>query len=215
MSTCLFSPRRVNSSTHNQHINPDHLLHVAQVRIHNLILSSSSSHHAYIIRTIRAPRTPCTSSPRLHLAILHIHTAPATRPKRSPNSVCLPRSASRRRHPTSCHNAYTQGTDADSAYQLIHDELTLDGSPLLNLASFVHTWMPPQADKLMVETMSKNLIDQDEYPMTRKLQLPWLESRLNISVHRGNPHPLHFHACRSMECATCCSRHWHRDDGVL
>jgi hypothetical protein len=27
--------------------------------------------------------------------------------------------------------------------------------------------MPEQADKLMQENMSKNLIDQDEYPMTR------------------------------------------------
>ena len=28
--------------------------------------------------------------------------------------------------------------------------------------------MPPQADKLMMENISKNLIDQDEYPMTRE-----------------------------------------------
>ncbi|KAI5124067.1 hypothetical protein M0805_003894 [Coniferiporia weirii] len=63
----------------------------------------------------------------------------------------------------------SRGTDADAAYQLIHDELALDGSPLLNLASFVHTWMPVQADKLMQENMSKNLIDQDEYPMTQIL----------------------------------------------
>lgn len=45
--------------------------------------------------------------------------------------------------------------------------LTLDGSPNLNLASFVHTWMPDEANKLMMENLSKNLIDQDEYPMTR------------------------------------------------
>jgi len=63
----------------------------------------------------------------------------------------------------------SKGTDADGAYQLVHDELALDGSPLLNLASFVHTWMPEQADKLMQENMSKNLIDQDEYPMTQIL----------------------------------------------
>lgn len=60
--------------------------------------------------------------------------------------------------------------NADAAYQLIHDELALDGSPLLNLASFINTWMPPQADMLMLENMSKNLIDQDEYPMTREYQ---------------------------------------------
>lgn len=43
----------------------------------------------------------------------------------------------------------------------------VDGSPVLNLASFVHVWMPEQADKLMMENMSKNLIDTDEYPATR------------------------------------------------
>lgn len=43
----------------------------------------------------------------------------------------------------------SKGATADAVYQLIHDELTLDGVPTLNLASFVHTWMPPQADKLV------------------------------------------------------------------
>ncbi|CCM02878.1 uncharacterized protein FIBRA_04992 [Fibroporia radiculosa] len=61
----------------------------------------------------------------------------------------------------------SKGTDAEATYQLIHDELTLDGTPTLNLASFVHTWMPKQADQLMLENISKNLIDQDEYPMTQ------------------------------------------------
>ncbi|TFK72542.1 glutamate decarboxylase [Pluteus cervinus] len=60
-----------------------------------------------------------------------------------------------------------QGVDTDSAYHIIHDELTLDGSPNLNLASFVHTWMPDAANRLMVENLSKNLIDSDEYPATR------------------------------------------------
>jgi glutamate decarboxylase len=36
---------------------------------------------------------------------------------------------------------------ADVAYQLIHDELLLDGSARLNLATFVTTWMEPQADR--------------------------------------------------------------------
>jgi glutamate decarboxylase len=59
-----------------------------------------------------------------------------------------------------------QGLSADAAYQLVHDELNLDGNPALNLASFVTSWMEPQADRLAVETLSKNLIDQDEYPQT-------------------------------------------------
>jgi glutamate decarboxylase len=62
-----------------------------------------------------------------------------------------------------------QGVEAEEAYQIIHDELSLDGQPLLNLASFVSTWMPSIADKLMLENISKNLIDQDEYPMTQDI----------------------------------------------
>lgn len=59
-----------------------------------------------------------------------------------------------------------QGMNADAAYQLVHDELNLDGNPALNLASFVTSWMEPQADRLATETLNKNLIDQDEYPQT-------------------------------------------------
>jgi len=59
-----------------------------------------------------------------------------------------------------------RGMSADAAYQLVHDELNLDGNPSLNLASFVTTWMEPQADRLAQETLAKNLIDQDEYPQT-------------------------------------------------
>lgn len=55
-----------------------------------------------------------------------------------------------------------------AAYQLIHDELVLDGEPTLNLASFVGTWMPEPAKQLMMENISKNLVDQDEYPQTRE-----------------------------------------------
>jgi glutamate decarboxylase len=59
-----------------------------------------------------------------------------------------------------------EGMSADAAYQLVHDELNLDGNPALNLASFVTSWMEPQANRLAVETLAKNMIDQDEYPQT-------------------------------------------------
>ncbi|HEX3512083.1 MAG TPA: glutamate decarboxylase [Solirubrobacteraceae bacterium] len=58
------------------------------------------------------------------------------------------------------------GVSADAAYQLVHDELNLDGNPALNLASFVTSWMEPHADLLAAETLAKNLIDQDEYPQS-------------------------------------------------
>jgi glutamate decarboxylase len=56
------------------------------------------------------------------------------------------------------------------AYQLIHDELLLDGSARLNLATFVTTWMEPQARVLMAECVDKNMIDKDEYPATAELE---------------------------------------------
>jgi glutamate decarboxylase len=59
---------------------------------------------------------------------------------------------------------------ADAAYQLIHDELLLDGSARLNLATFVTTWMEPQARILMSECVDKNMIDKDEYPQTAELE---------------------------------------------
>ena len=59
----------------------------------------------------------------------------------------------------------------DVAYQIIHDELMLDGNARLNLATFVTTWMEPQAEKLMAECFDKNMIDKDEYPQTAELEM--------------------------------------------
>src|SRR5438309_2767583 len=59
---------------------------------------------------------------------------------------------------------------ASVAYQLIHDELMLDGNARLNLATFVTTWMEPEAARLMMECADKNLIDKDEYPVTAELE---------------------------------------------
>ena len=57
-----------------------------------------------------------------------------------------------------------------AAYRFIHDELMLDGSSRLNLATFVTTWMDPEAEKLMAETFDKNMIDKDEYPATAAIE---------------------------------------------
>jgi len=60
--------------------------------------------------------------------------------------------------------------DPDTAYQFVRDELMLDGNARLNLATFVTTWMEPQAERLMAETFDKNMIDKDEYPRTAELE---------------------------------------------
>ena len=58
----------------------------------------------------------------------------------------------------------------EQAYQVIHDELMLDGNARMNLATFVTTWMEPQAERLMSECYDKNMIDKDEYPQTAELE---------------------------------------------
>ncbi|MER6979463.1 glutamate decarboxylase [Streptomyces carpinensis] len=61
--------------------------------------------------------------------------------------------------------------EPDTAYQVVHDELMLDGNARQNLATFVSTWAEPQALRLMDECAQKNMIDKDEYPQTAELEL--------------------------------------------
>jgi glutamate decarboxylase len=58
----------------------------------------------------------------------------------------------------------------ETAYQIIHDELFLDGNARQNLATFVTTWMEPEATQLYLEAFDKNMIDKDEYPQTAAIE---------------------------------------------
>ena len=71
-----------------------------------------------------------------------------------------------------------------TAYQIVHDELLLDGNARLNLATFVTTWMDPEAELLMAECSAKNMIDKDEYPQTAELE----RRCVNILAHLSNFH---------------------------
>ena len=62
------------------------------------------------------------------------------------------------------------GLGQEAAYELISSELLLDGSARLNLATFVTTWMPSRAERLMRATVEKNMIDKDEYPQTAEIE---------------------------------------------
>jgi glutamate decarboxylase len=63
-----------------------------------------------------------------------------------------------------------EGMPPRAAYQLIREELNLDSNPTLNLASFVTTWMEPEANQLIMDSVGKNFVDNDEYPQTEKIQ---------------------------------------------
>jgi glutamate decarboxylase len=62
------------------------------------------------------------------------------------------------------------GLGEQTSYELLTNELLLDGQARLNLATFVTTWMPSIAGQLMNETADKNIIDKDEYPQTAEIE---------------------------------------------
>jgi glutamate decarboxylase len=74
------------------------------------------------------------------------------------------------RHPVPRDTMPQLGMLPDTALQVVRDELILDGNARLNLATFVTTWMEPQARRLMSECFDKNMIDKDEYPQTAELE---------------------------------------------
>src|SRR6185312_14793831 len=62
------------------------------------------------------------------------------------------------------------GMTAVDAYRLIEEELVLDGIPMRNLATFVTTWMEPEAQRLIAENLHRNFIDHAEYPQTAEIE---------------------------------------------
>ncbi|MEQ9071019.1 MAG: pyridoxal-dependent decarboxylase, partial [Gimesia chilikensis] len=75
------------------------------------------------------------------------------------------------REPVPKYQMPQAGLPPKVAYNLIRDELILDGNSRLNLATFVTTWMEDEARQLMSETFDKNMIDKDEYPQTAEIEL--------------------------------------------
>ncbi|MGB6022838.1 MAG: glutamate decarboxylase, partial [Ornithinimicrobium sp.] len=61
------------------------------------------------------------------------------------------------RTPVPKHRLPDSESAPEAVYRLIHDELLLDGSSRLNMATFVTTWMDPQAERLMAESFDKNM----------------------------------------------------------
>ena len=61
-------------------------------------------------------------------------------------------------------------SSAEEVYQVISDELLLDGNARQNLATFCQTWEEPQVHRLMDLAIDKNMVDKDEYPQTAELE---------------------------------------------
>jgi glutamate decarboxylase len=59
---------------------------------------------------------------------------------------------------------------AADAMRLLGEELVLDGIPFRNLATFVTTWMEPEAQRVIAENLHRNYIDHAEYPQTAEIE---------------------------------------------
>jgi glutamate decarboxylase len=97
---------------------------------------------------------------------LHRKTDPSGQPEVNVNPIYVQAAG----HQLPRHALPADGMLPDTALQVVRDELILDGNARLNLATFVTTWMEPQAQQLMTECLDKNMIDKDEYPQTAELE---------------------------------------------
>lgn len=62
------------------------------------------------------------------------------------------------------------GLSAQDTRLLIEAELLLDSEPQRNLATFVTTWMEPEAQRLIAHNLHRNFIDHAEYPQTAEIE---------------------------------------------
>jgi glutamate decarboxylase len=62
------------------------------------------------------------------------------------------------------------GVPALEAMRLVDEELALEGDPHRNLATFVTTWMEPEAERIIAENLYRNFIDHAEYPISAEIE---------------------------------------------
>ena len=72
------------------------------------------------------------------------------------------------------------GMRAVDAMRLIGEELVLDGIPMRNLATFVTTWMEPEAQRIIAENLHRNFIDHAEYPQTAEIEQRCIRMLANL-----------------------------------
>jgi len=72
--------------------------------------------------------------------------------------------------PAPDHKLPKSGMTAQEALRLIGEEMVLDGLPARNLATFVTTWMEPEAERVIQEALRVNFIDHAEYPQSAEIE---------------------------------------------
>src|SRR6476620_3097823 len=62
------------------------------------------------------------------------------------------------------------GMTPTDAMRLVDEDLAMEGDPQRNLATFVTTWMEPEAQRLIAENLHTNFIDHAEYPISAEIE---------------------------------------------
>jgi glutamate decarboxylase len=62
------------------------------------------------------------------------------------------------------------GMTATDAMRLVALDVALEGQPIRNLATFVTTWMEPEAEQIIAKNLHRNFIDHAEYPRTAEIE---------------------------------------------
>ena len=62
------------------------------------------------------------------------------------------------------------GMRPTDAMRLLAEDLNLEGDPQRNLATFVTTWMEPEAQRIIAENLHRNFIDHAEYPISAEIE---------------------------------------------
>src|SRR3982750_2615643 len=62
------------------------------------------------------------------------------------------------------------GMTAVDAFRLVSEEMALEGDPARNLATFVTTWMEPEAQRLIAANLPRNFLDHAESPRTAEIE---------------------------------------------
>jgi glutamate decarboxylase len=72
------------------------------------------------------------------------------------------------------------GMPAVEAMRLVSEDLAIEGDPARNLATFVTTWMEPEAQRIIAENLHRNFIDHAEYPRTAEIEQRCIRMLANL-----------------------------------
>jgi glutamate decarboxylase len=72
------------------------------------------------------------------------------------------------------------GMSSTDALRVLGEELVFDGLPMRNMATFVTTWMEPEAQRVIAENLHRNFIDHAEYPRTAEIEQRCIRMLANL-----------------------------------